>query len=54
MQAAVLLAELPEPGPGAIQETGPGRLAVFDDPEEWAELDPGSCELVDFVVPREL
>ena len=36
MQAAVLLAELPEPGPGAIQETGPGRLAVFDDPEEWA------------------
>ncbi|HEY3049602.1 MAG TPA: HAD-IC family P-type ATPase, partial [Polaromonas sp.] len=36
MQAAVLLAELPEPGPGVIRETGPGRLAVFDDPEEWA------------------
>ncbi|WP_332775136.1 heavy metal translocating P-type ATPase [Polaromonas sp.] len=36
MPAAVLLANLSEPGPGAIRETGPGHLAVFDDPGEWA------------------
>lgn len=38
MPAAALLSALPMPASGLDRETASGRLAVFDDPEEWADF----------------
>jgi phosphohistidine phosphatase len=41
--------------PGRLAEGFPtGALATLDNPGPWRELVPGSAELLDYVVPREL
>jgi phosphohistidine phosphatase len=40
---------------GFVQDKFPtGALATLSFDATWAELEPGSCRLVDYVVPREL